>query len=393
VPHIGPDTHPARTPMGGPTHQLVVASLELPVGPRMPRGQGWEAIVAEQVTLADVARWAGVSVATASRALHGSAGRTVNPELRARVQAAAAELNYSPNANAQAVVRGTTTTVGLVVHDIADPSAAALAAGVIAAAATRNLIVTICPTLSDPLAEVRQVEALRRQRARAIILAGSRFNDPESAGRLGEELIGYAVGGGHVAVVGQHRMPVNTVEIDNLGSARRLAATLAGLGYRRPAVLAGPEMIATSEDRVTGFREGLAQAGVPLAEENVIGAPFTRDGGYVAMTELLDHADLAAGDIDLVFAVNDVMAVGATAALRDQGLDVPGDVAVAGFDDIVTLRDVRPALTTVRLPMERIGGDALDLALGTRFDADAGNARLITVSGDVVVRESTPLRR
>ena len=79
-----------------------------------------------QVTLADVARWAGVSLATASRALHGGAGRTVGPDMRARVKAAAAELNYSPNANARAIVRGTTTTVGLIVHDIADPSAAAL---------------------------------------------------------------------------------------------------------------------------------------------------------------------------------------------------------------------------------------------------------------------------
>jgi LacI family transcriptional regulator len=344
--------------------------------------------VAEQVTLADVARWAGVSVATASRALHGATGRTVNPELRARVRAAAAELNYSPNANAQAVVRGTTTTVGLVLHDIADPSAAALAAGVMAAAATRNLIVTICPTLSDPLAEVRHVEALRRQRARAIILAGSRFNDPESAGRLSEELIGYSVGGGHVAVIGQHRLPLNTIEIDNAGSARRLATTMAALGYRRVAVLAGPELIATSDDRVTGFRAGMAEAGVTLAEENVIAAPFTRDGGYVAMAELLDQGT----DVDLVFAVNDVMAVGAIAALREQGLAVPGDVAVAGFDDISTLRDVRPALTTVRLPMERIGVDALDLALDTRFDADVGQARVITVTGHVVVRESTPDR-
>ena len=357
-----------------------------------PAGSKREAIVADQVTLADVARWAGVSVATASRALHGSVGRTVNPELRARVRAAAAELNYSPNANAQAVVRGTTTTVGLVLHDIADPSAAALAAGVMAAAASRNLIVTICPTLSDPFAEVRHVEALRRQRARAIILAGSRFNDPESAERLGEELIGYAVGGGHVAVVGQHRMPVNTIEIDNAGGAQRLAAALASLGYRQPAVLAGPETIATSEDRVTGLRAGLAVAGVDLAEEHVIGAPFTRDGGYVAMTELLDLGVVDPGGVDVVFAVNDVMAVGAIAALRDQGLSVPGDVAVAGFDDIATLRDVRPALTTVRLPMERIGADALDLALGAPFDADAEQARVITVAGEVVVRESTPAR-
>lgn len=357
--------------------------------------------MADQVTLADVARWAGVSVATASRALHGSVGRTVNPELRARVQAAAAELNYSPNANAQAVVRGTTTTVGLVVHDIADPSAAALAAGVMAAAATRNLIVTISSTLSDPLAEVRHVEALRRQRARAIVLAGSRFNDPESSGRLREELLGYAVGGGHVAVVGQRRLPVNTIEIDNAGSARRLALTLAGLGYRRAAVLSGPEAIATSEDRVSGFRAGLAEAGVTLDPDLVIAAPFTRDGGYVAMTELLDLGVLdpgpdTGGGVEVIFAVNDVMAVGAVAALRDRGVRVPADVAVAGFDDISTLRDVRPALTTVRLPMQRIGADALELALGTAFDAEADpaerDARVITVAGDVVIRESTPAR-
>ncbi len=342
--------------------------------------------MAEQVTLADVARWAGVSLATASRALHGSAGRTVNPELRARVRAAAAELNYSPNANAQAVVRGTTTTVGLVVHDIADPSAAALASGVMAAAATRNLIVTVSSTLSDPLAEVRHVESLRRQRARAIILAGSRFNDPESAGRLAEEIIGYAVGGGHVAVVGQHRLPMNTIEIDNTGSARRLAQTLVALGYRRAAVLAGPEAIATSEDRVSGFRAGMADDGAPVPQENVLVAPLTRDGGYVAMTELIDLGVL--DGVDVVFAANDAMAVGAIAALRDQGLEVPADVAVAGFDDISTLRDVRPALTTVHLSMEQIGVDALDLALTGRPD----EVTVTTVIGDVVVRESTPPR-
>ena len=80
--------------------------------------------------------------------------------MRARVRAAAAELNYSPNANAQAIVRGTTTTVGLIVHDIGDPSAAALASGVMAAAAERDLIVTIASTLSDPFVEIRHVEAL-----------------------------------------------------------------------------------------------------------------------------------------------------------------------------------------------------------------------------------------
>jgi LacI family transcriptional regulator len=344
--------------------------------------------MAEQVTLADVARWAGVSLATASRALHGSTGRTVGPELRARVRAAAAELNYSPNANARAIVRGTTTTVGLIVHDIADPSAASLASGVIAAAAERDLIVTIASTLSDPFVEIRHVEALRRQRARAVILAGSRFTDAESAERLAEELLGYSVGGGHVAVIGQHSLPLSTIVIDNAGSAARLAGALTALGYRRFAVLAGPEALMTSEDRVDGFRAGLAAAGIDLPEENVISAQFTRDGGYVAMSALLEQ-EL---DVQLVFAVNDVMAVGATAALRDQGYRVPGDMAVAGFDDIPTLRDVRPALTTVRLPLVTIGGQALAMALDGPVDDDDGRAEpvVLTVAGEVVLRDSTP---
>lgn len=347
--------------------------------------------MSEQVTLADVARWAGVSLATASRALHGSTGRTVGPDMRARVRAAAAELNYSPNANAQAIVRGTTTTVGLIVHDIADPSAAAMASGVMMAAAERDLIVTIASTLSDPFIEIRHVEALRSQRAKAVILAGSRYTDSESAERLAEELMGFSVGGGHVAVIGQHTLPLNTIVIDNAGGAARLARTLISLGYRRFAVLAGPGSLVTSEDRVLGFRQVVHNAGLQLPEENIIEAQFTRDGGYVAMTELLDREI----EVEAVFAVNDVMAVGATAALRDQGYQVPRDMAIAGFDDIPTLRDVRPALTTVRLPLVEIGRRALELALGGAVgdaDGDGGPAEptLIRVPGEVVVRDSTP---
>ncbi len=355
--------------------------------------------MSEQVTLADVARWAGVSLATASRALHGSPGRTVGSELRARVQAAAAELNYSPNANARAIVRGTTATVGLVVNDIADPAAAAIASGVMAAANERDLIVTIGSTLSDPLTEIRHVEALRRQRARAIILAGSRSSDPGYADSLADELVGYSVGGGHVAVIGQHLLPVNTIVIDNAGSAQRLARALVSLGYRRFAVLSGPESLITSEDRLNGFRLGLSDAGLELPEENIIEAQFSRDGGYVAMTELLDREI----EVEAVFAVNDVMAVGATAALRDQGYRVPADMAVAGFDDISTLRDVRPALTTVRLPLVAMGRRALELALdGRRVSAAEGSddsedtgrdvAVLVEVTGEVVLRDSTPAR-
>lgn len=340
--------------------------------------------MAPQVTLADVARRAGVSLATASRALNGSPGRTVRPELAAKVTAAAAALGYSVNAHAQAMARGTSTTVGLVVHDIADPYAAAIAAGVMAEAAGSGLIVSISSTASDPGLEARHLHALLQQRARAVILAGSRYTDPEANAATTEVAAAIAAAGGRVAAIGQSLPGVRTAAVHNAADARRLAVTLCSLGYRRFAVLAGPETLATCEERLAGFREGLAEGGAELAPENVLGAQFTRDGGYVAMRELLDQG-LGA---ECVFAVNDVMAVGAMAALREQGLRVGSDVALAGFDGIPTLRDVEPPLTTVQLPLAEIGRAALRLALAQASqDDDAAGFH-----GEVAIRASTPGR-
>lgn len=339
--------------------------------------------MAGQVTLAQVAAAAGVSLATASRALNGSPGRTVRPDLAERVTAAAGQLGYSVNANAQAMARGTTNVVGLVVHDIADPYAAAIASGVMAAAADRDLLVSIASTASDPEMEVRHLKALHQQRARAVILAGSRFTDPATAQAVRSIVATIAAAGGRVAAVGDGLRGVPTVRIDNRDGAAHLAGALCSLGYRRFAVLAGPEQLAICEARLTGFRHGLAEAGVRLAAEHVLTAQFTRDGGYVAMRELLDLGV----DADCVFAVNDVMAVGAMAALREQGYRVGADIALAGFDGIPTLRDIAPPLTTVTLPLAEIGRATLDLALDGPPDSGTGGP---VFRGDVTVRESTP---
>jgi LacI family transcriptional regulator len=109
---------------------------------------------------------------------------------------------------------------------------------------------------------------------------------------------------------------------------------------------------------------------------------FTRDGGYAAAGELLDRKL----DLDCLFAVNDVMAVGAMSALRARGVDVPGELGVAGFDDIATLRDVWPGLTTVRLPLEQMGRRALELAV------EGGEPKTETFPAEVVLRESTGRR-
>ncbi|GAA2676064.1 LacI family DNA-binding transcriptional regulator [Nonomuraea recticatena] len=324
------------------------------------------------VTLEDVAKQAGVSLATASRVLNGST-RQVGASLRARVEQAAAELGYRTNFAAQTLARGASKVIGIVVHDLTDPYFAALADGAMRVAAEEGLLVMVGTTHRDPEQEIAYVASLNAQRVRAVLLAGSRVDDPHVTGRLREELGRYLASGGRVACVGQDLLDVDTVAPANREGAADLARSLAALGHTRFAVLAGPPGLLTAADRCAGFTGALAELGLP--EPLVLHGPFDRDGGYEAAART--------GEATCVFAVNDVMAVGALASYRDRGVRVPQDVSVAGFDDITTLRDHVPALTTVRLPLADMGARALAMAL------DLGEeARVERVSGEVVMRES-----
>ncbi|GAB96374.1 LacI family transcriptional regulator [Kineosphaera limosa] len=337
-------------------------------------------------TLADVAAEAGVSLATASRAFNGST-RTVGAELAERVFAAAKRLDYAPNAQAQAMVRGRTNTLGLVVHDIADPYFSAIAAGVSRAADTEGMVTLLLTTLGRQEGWARDLTLMRSQRVRAAILVGSMREDPQELEASRAAVRAYEESGGRVVAITQPQLPADTIVVDNHEGARLLATDLAECGYRRFAVLTGPPQLLTAGDRSRGFRDGALAADLP--EPVTVAGDFTRDGGYAAMSELLDRIDEQAADIDCVFAANDVMAVGAMAACRARGVRVPHDLALAGFDDIPTLRDHSPALTTVRLPLEQMGEQALRLVL----EPAADEPRHPRVSGEVLLRESTPPRR
>ena len=338
-------------------------------------------------TLHDVAREAGVSLATASRSLNGSA-RKVNESYRLRVVEAAQRLGYTTNLFAQAVARGSTTTVALLVADIADPYFSSIAAGVISASSEQGLVVTIAVTGRDPERELETVRALRGQRPRVIILAGSRLTGSDSEERLRTELSSFEDTGGKVAFISQDAAPFATVLLDNHGGARDLARSLADLGYRRFAVITGPREIRTAEERLAGFTAGLMERGIELAEEHIISVEFTRDGGYRGALELL----ASGADVDLVFAVSDVMAVGVVSALRDSGVEPGRDIGIAGFDDIPTVRDITPALTTVRIPLEDVGRRALHLATGSVHDDGAGTDAPAPIATETIIRGSTPRR-
>jgi LacI family transcriptional regulator len=338
-----------------------------------------------RVTLQDVADRAGVSLTTASRVVN-QGPRRVGQLLADRVHEAATELGYTANLQARAVATGQSTMVGVVVHDIADPYFASIAAGLIEAADARHLLVCMSSTPAAEAAEREYVALMRAQRARAVILIGSRSDDAAAREALRAEIAAFTRSGGRAVCVGQDLLGVDTILPENAAGAEALARAMVALGHRSFAVLAGPRGLLTARDRLDGFRAGLTAWSVRLDPARVIHGAFGWDGGYEAMSTVL-----AAGEPlpDCVFAVTDVMALGALARLRAGGLGVPANIALAGFDDIITLRDVYPPLTTVRLPLNRMGEMATGLVLSGAADGGQDRPRVIPVPGEVILRDST----
>jgi len=331
-------------------------------------------------TLHDVAREAGVSLATASRALNGST-RVVNEAFKQRVLDAAKRLDYTPNRLAQAIVKGTTSTVALFVADIADPYFSSIAAGIIEEADRHGMVVTMATTGWQPRRELELLRAIRSQRPSVLIFAASRASDGDLTSQLREELDALVAGGTRVVFVNGDDAAFRSVNVDNEGGAAKIAGALAGLGYRRYLILSPPPGTRTADDRVRGFHLGLASAGIaPESVRSAQGA-FTRDGGHDAMSSVIGAG---LGDIEVVFAANDVMAVGAMSAMRGAGIEPGRDIAIAGFDDVPTARDVTPALTTARLPLASIGRQSLLAALDEEPPPSA------PIDAEIIVRESTP---
>ncbi|WP_417555053.1 LacI family DNA-binding transcriptional regulator [Microbacterium sp.] len=321
-------------------------------------------------TLHDVARVAGVSLATASRVLNGSE-RKVAESFRERVARAADELGYIPNVSAQAIARGTSQVIALLVADIADPYFGLIASGVARGADEDGLIVTVAITEREPARETRILHALRGQRPRGVILAASRAGERDSSALdelgafrdLGSRTVTFGPGGDR------------SIVIDNRAGAEALGREMAGLGYRRAIAIGAAAGVKTSDDRLAGFTAGFGSD-----FERVHRGTFHRESGAASMTDAL-AAGVDAGT--LVFALSDVVGVGAMTAIRDAGRSVGADIAVCGFDDVPVSRDVTPQLTTVRVPLSDLGYQAFRATV----DADWQQPELPL---EVVVRGSTP---
>ncbi len=326
-------------------------------------------------TIRDVARLAGISVTTASRVLSGS-DHPVATEVRQRVLDAAQGLDYTPNAYARGLSKRDFRLIGLVIPDIRDPYFVEIARGAEDLASREGYLVVLCNTDRDPAKERKYVEELRAMRAGIILTGGGINREAHLADLLSHPA--------PVVVIGRHDLPFSSVQIDNTQGAVDATTHLVELGHRRIAFLSGPLTSATAADRMEGFRRTMAQRGLTVEERMVIEGDFSTEGGAKGLRQLLANPPLPTA----LFAANDQMAMGAIREARHQGLRIPKDLAVVGFNDIASASEIDPPLTTVHLSLRQIGQMAGDLLLG-QVKTGQGEQISLLVRGELVVREST----
>lgn len=331
------------------------------------------------VTISNVAHKAGVSPTTVSRVLNG--GYPVAQDTRAQVEKVVRDLGYIRNAHAQALRRTKTGVVGVIIHDVADPYFSEIVAGIQEVAAANNRLVVLCNSLRDPRSELRYVQMLRGQRVDALILTGGAIEDAEYLRAIRNDARALKAQGARMVICGRYSS-VNTdvVVPDNTSGAEMLTTHLLRRGHRRIAELMGPPHFSTTDERSGGHRKALRDAGVERDPQLAIAGGFTRDGGYEATRRLL----ASGAKFSAVYAANDLMALGALIAFREAKMRVPEDVSLVGFDDIPTVRDITPGLTTVRVPMREMGRRSMQIALGS----GGQKSRVQVLPVELVERES-----
>lgn len=332
-------------------------------------------------SITEVARRAGVSIATASRVI-GAADYPVSPAARQRVLEAAKALDYVPNALARGLLKQQIAVVGVIVHDITDPYFSEVVRGVEDAATPGDYLVITCSSDRSAERESSYVRLLRSMRAAAVIFAGSGMDDAEQNGTLGRHLDGIRANGAAVVHLSPHAFGKPEVGVDNAAGIARMVAALAELGHRRIAFLSGPTALYVARERLDGYRHGLADVGIEVDESLIVPTAFNREGGALGVETLLERGS----EFTAICCANDLLALGALTHLAERGIAVPDQVSVAGFDDISTASLTAPRLSTVRLPLRELGRRGFELAI-RQIAGDRPEPEVLPT--EIVMRDST----
>jgi LacI family transcriptional regulator len=302
-------------------------------------------------TIKDVARIAGVSIASVSRVINN--GPKVSQATIKKVNQVMQEIGYTPNANARALVTRKSITIGVVIPELSDPFFASLASGVDKVARDNAMQLLLSTAGQSAASERAAINLLLERRCQTIVMHSKKLPDSELIS-LSKQVPGLVLINRYIAAI-KHKC----IWLDNTAGGKIAARYFLTLQHHNIACISSKYQIEDPTLRLNGFATTLAEAGAPIDPQLITYALPDQQGGEAAAQRLI-----ASGlPFSAIFVYNDAMAIGAISTLEDNGYSVPGDVSVIGFDDVLIARYSRPRLTTLHYPIEEMAQQAAQLAL------------------------------
>lgn len=332
----------------------------------------------KKASIADVARLAGVSIGTVSNAInHPEALATPTLE---RVRKAIVELGFIPNSSARLLRTGSQKVIGLIVTNISNPYYTEIVRGVEDRVTESGYSLTLASSDLDPERERKYVQMFEGNGVSGVLAF--------TKGDLGEHFVGARNRGMELTLIDSHSPEAGlpTVNVDNISGGFQAMQHLIERGYQRFAMINGPHSLFQCRDRLEGAQRALRGAGLDVASlftEYVI-ENMTAEDGETAFREIQ-----ALGSGTGVFCVNDLVALGTLRAVRNNGLSVPHDFGIVGYDDLIFSAELSPPLSSVRQPNYELGFSAADLLLSRLQTPDVSVDEQVVFQPQLIAREST----
>lgn len=326
-------------------------------------------------TIYDVARVAGVSTSTVSHVLNGT--RYVSDDTKQRVNQAMELLRYRPNSLARGLVRQETQTIALIVADNVNPFFAELGRAIEDHGFAAGYNVILCNSDRTTSKELAYLDMLISKRVDGIVYTTMSTHLEQLQPLLDNNI--------PLVTFEREYDQIDAVLLDNVQAGRDATRHLIDLGHRRIACICGPDAKTRSHERIQGYEQALAGAGIPLDRDLIFGGDWKIESGQACARQLIElpHPPTA------VFACNDMMAIGVLTYMYEQGIKVPEEISVIGMDNIALSAFSCPPLTTLATPIAEVARRLWQLLVDRMSGQLPPEPRRFTVRGDVVVRRST----
>lgn len=327
-------------------------------------------------TIYDIARLAGVSTATVSKVFNQSG--SISEKTKKKVLDISKELNYQPNVIASALTGKKTFTIGLLIPDMVNPFFAELARNVEDRAHELGFNLVICNTDNDMKKEIKYVQLLRQKSVDGIIVATGVRND-----EFLKELVVQHV---PIALIAREMsvLTASTVLVDDFAGGYNATSHLIELGHKRIAIIAESMSVSSSKERVRGYKHALEEAGLSYDEDLILSTDFTIEAGRSMALELLSRKHRPTA----IFACNDLLAIGAMQAAKENGIKIPDDLSVVGFDNTILASITDPPMTTVAQPIRAMGHQVVDLITEEINQTNKIKQRIVLLP-ELIIRSST----